>query len=247
MRDFTNRVCVITGGSQGIGKAIVRKLASLNGLCILWDIDEDKARNTLGEFSGLPGKISYYKVDVADVEQVNAAAEQTIQSFQKVDILINNAGITRDATLKKMSFNDWHQVINVNLNGVFYCAQALIPSMISNHYGRIINASSVVGLYGNFGQSNYAASKAAVIALTKVWARELGKHNITVNAIAPGFIETEMLGTMPDKLFTLMKSKSPLNRMGSPDEVASLYAYLASENAGFITGSVYSIDGGIII
>ncbi len=247
MGDFTNRVCVITGGSQGIGKAVVRKLASLNEQCILWDIDENKAMKTLDEFSGLPGKITYYKVDVANVEQVNAAAEQTLQSFRKVDILINNAGITRDATLKKMSFDEWHQVINVNLNGVFYCTQALLPSMIANHYGRIINASSVVGLYGNFGQSNYAASKAAVIALTKVWARELGKHNITVNAIAPGFIETEMLSTIPEKVLTLMQSKSPLNRMGSPEEVASLYAYLASDDAAFITGSVFSIDGGVTI
>ncbi len=247
MIGLKGKVAVITGGSQGIGKAVVHKLSSLGCHCMIWDIDEGKAKETMKELSANPGNIEFYKTDVAQLSQVESATEKTIMQFGTVDILINNAGITRDATLKKMTIEHWHKVIEVNLNGVFYCTRSIIPIMMDKEYGRILNASSVVGIYGNFGQSNYAATKAAVIALTKVWSRELGKYKITVNAIAPGFIETDILSTIPEKVMDMMKSKSPLNRLGSVEEVASLYAYLASEESGFISGSVFSIDGGVTL
>jgi 3-oxoacyl-[acyl-carrier protein] reductase len=181
------------------------------------------------------------------MQAVEAAAKQVAEDFGRIDILINNAGITRDSSLKKMTQEKWQQVIDVNLSGVFYCTHAVYPFMAEQKYGRIVTASSVVGLYGNFGQTNYAATKAGVIAMTKVWAKEFGRKNITANAVAPGFIHTEMMDTIPEEVLDGLRAKTPLQRLGKVEEVANLYAFLSSDEAPFITGAVFSIDGGITL
>jgi 3-oxoacyl-[acyl-carrier protein] reductase len=163
-----------------------------------------------------------------------------------LDVLVNNAGITRDATLKKMSPEEWQQVVDVNLNGVFYCGKAAAELMREQESGVILNASSVVGVYGNFGQSNYVATKSGVIGLTKTWARELGRKGVRVNAVAPGFIETPMVDTVPDKVLEKLKGQTPLGRLGKPEDIASAYVFLASEQAAFITGTVLQVDGGLV-
>lgn len=210
----------------------------------IWDIDEGKGQETL-ESLGSSERVRFYKVNVTDWEQVEACMAQTHNDFGQIDILVNNAGITRDSSLKKMSLEQWEQVIGVNLNGVFYCVKAAYPYMAQSGGGRIINASSVVGIQGNFGQTNYVATKAGVIGMTKVWAREFGRKGITVNAIAPGFINTDMMSTIPENVLAGIRGKSPLNRLGEVEEVASAYTFLASDEASFITGTTLSVDGGV--
>jgi 3-oxoacyl-[acyl-carrier protein] reductase len=183
---------------------------------------------------------------VTDAEAVGAAIQKIVAKFNRIDILINNAGITRDATLVKMESAAFDQVIDVNLKAVYLCGQAVARQMIEQGSGVIINASSVVGLYGNFGQTNYVASKAGVIGMTQVWARELGRKGIRVNAVAPGFIATEMVKQMPEKVIEMMSGKAPLQRIGEPEEVAAVYAFLASDEASFIHGTTISVDGGLI-
>jgi len=193
------------------------------------------------------GECHYIPADVSDFAQVQSMVSQVVEKFGKIDILINNAGITRDATLLKMTEEQWQQVIGVNLGGVFHCTKAVAPHMVEKGRGRIINASSIVGLYGNFGQTNYSASKAGVIAMTKTWARELGPKGIRVNAVAPGFIATDMVKKMPEKVLQTMAEKTPLRRMGEPRDVANAYLFLASEEAEFINGVVLSVDGGLTL
>jgi 3-oxoacyl-[acyl-carrier protein] reductase len=180
------------------------------------------------------------------MESVELATKKTLEQFGKIDILINNAGITKDASFLKMTSEQWQQVIDVNLTGVFNCTKAIAPSMVERKYGRIVNASSVVGIYGNFGQTNYVATKAGVIGMTQVWARELGRKGITVNAVAPGFIATDMIQTIPEKILEAIKEKTPLQRFGTPEDVANAYCFLASDEASFINGAVISVDGGYI-
>jgi 3-oxoacyl-[acyl-carrier protein] reductase len=190
---------------------------------------------------------AFSKVNIAKYEEVERATQDVIKQFGKIDVLINNAGITRDANLQKMTTENWQQVLDVNLTGVFNCTKAISAHMIERKTGAIINTSSIVGLYGNYGQSNYAATKSGVIGLTKTWARELGKFNITVNAVAPGFIATDMIATIPPKVIEAMKEKVPLRKLGSAEDVANLYCFLASSEAAFISGAVISIDGGLTI
>jgi len=198
----------------------------------------------------------YKHVDVTQSDDVDAAVEELVGEWGKIDILINNAGILRDGQLakvkdgelqKRMSDEMFDMVINVNLRGVFICTRAVSPQMIKQKGGVILNASSVVGLYGNFGQSNYVATKAGVIGMTKVWARELGRYGVRVNAIAPGFIATEMVMAMPEKILDGMKQHTPLGRLGEPQDIADAYAFLASDQASFISGTVLSVDGGIVV
>jgi 3-oxoacyl-[acyl-carrier protein] reductase len=191
--------------------------------------------------------VHFTKVDIRNYAEVDKATQAAADLFGKIDILINNAGITSDSTLKKMEPEQWQKVLDVNLTGVFNCGKAVSLRMMEHTGGRIINTSSVVALYGNFGQSNYVATKAGVIGLTKVWARELGRYQITVNAVAPGFIETDMIKTVPEKVLETLRGKSPLGRMGYPEEIANAYLFLASEKAAFITGTVISVDGGLTI
>lgn len=241
------QVVVITGGASGIGKCAVQLFAAKGAQVVIWDVNKQAADTLVAEVQATGGKAVFQQVNTAVWEDVEAASIALQQQFGTVQVLINNAGITRDASLLKMTAEQWQQVMDVNLTGVFNCTKAIAPMMIAAKYGRIINTSSVVGLYGNYGQSNYTAAKAGVIGLTKTWARELGKHNITVNAVAPGFIATEMIDTVPEKVLQQLKDKTLLGRMGTPEDVAKAYCFLASDDAAFITGITLSVDGGLTI
>ncbi|UII34669.1 3-oxoacyl-ACP reductase FabG [Fulvivirga ulvae] len=247
MKRFKDKVIVITGGASGIGKSAVSRFLRDGATVVIWDVNEEQGKTTLSEVRSNGSIADFMKVNTTNPEEVEQATLATIQKFGQIDVLINNAGITRDATIKKITYNEWQQVIDVNLTGVFNCTRSVIPQMIDKGYGRIINTSSVVGLYGNFGQVNYAATKSGVIGMTKTLAKELGKHNITVNAVAPGFIATEMVKTIPEKVINLMIDKTPLKRLGTPEDVANTYAFLASDEAAFISGAVISVDGAVTI
>ncbi len=242
-----DRIAIITGGAAGIGKAAVEKFVEEGAKVAIWDVNEDAGLKLVKALNDNGHAVTFQKVNTADPTETEGAINQVLKDFGKVDILINNAGITRDATIKKMTFEQWEQVIGVNLTGIFNCIKAVIPHLIANESGRIINTSSVVGLYGNFGQTNYAATKSGVIGITKTVARELGKHNITVNAVAPGFIATEMVEAMPQKVIDMMVDKTPLNRMGRPEDIANAYCFLASDEAAFVSGTVLSVDGAVTI
>jgi 3-oxoacyl-[acyl-carrier protein] reductase len=235
-----DKVVIVTGGAAGIGKATVEAFAAEGAKVVAWDV-------RAGE--------GVMQVDVTQASQVNAATEAVLAAHGRIDVLVNNAGIVRDAQIVKwkdgavaavMSDEAFDAVVNVNLKGVFYCARAVIPHLIAGGGGVILNASSVVGLYGNFGQTNYTATKAGVIAMTKTWARELGKYGIRVNAVAPGFIATEILSAMPEKIVQTMVARTPLGRMGRPEDIANTYVWLASDAGGFIHGAVISVDGGLV-
>lgn len=247
------KVCLITGGAAGIGKATAIRFVEEGAKVVICDVDES-AGQALAEELG--HDMRFYKVDVTKRQEVQAWVDDVIDEFKRVDVLVNNAGITRDGLFVKfkegelvsqMSEKDFDLVINVNLKGVFNCAQAVTPYMIKQGGGVILNASSIVGLYGNFGQTNYAATKFGVIGMTKTWARELGRYQIRVNAVCPGFILTEMVEKMPEKILEGLASKTPLGRMGSPIDVANLYCWLASDEASYIHGAAISIDGGMIL
>jgi 3-oxoacyl-[acyl-carrier protein] reductase len=247
MKRLENKVTVITGGAQGIGKAAVKRFAEEGAVVIIWDVNEKKASSTINEFRNISDKISFQKVDVTKLESVTEAAKQIVEKHQKIDILINNAGITRDASFLKMTFEQWQQVIDVNLTGVFNCTKAVAPFMVEKLYGKIVNTSSVVGLYGNFGQTNYVATKSGIIGMTKVWARELGRKGINVNAVAPGFIATEMVSTVPEKVLDMLRERTPLGRLGEPEDIANAYLFLSSDESKFINGAVLSVDGGLVL
>ncbi len=247
MKRLENKVAVITGGASGIGKATAERFMEEGARLAIWDINETAGRELVSFCHGKGGDCRFYKVNTADLEAVQATADQTVGDFGGIDILINNAGITRDASLKKMSALQWKQVIDVNLTGVFNCTKALSPYLVERGGGRIINAASIVALYGNFGQSNYVAAKSGVIGMTKVWSRELGRKGITVNAVAPGFIRTEMVETIPSEVLEDLEKKTPLQRLGTPLDIANAYLFLSSEEAGFITGTVLSVDGGLVL
>jgi 3-oxoacyl-[acyl-carrier protein] reductase len=238
-----DKVVVITGGASGIGEAASRLFAVRGAKVAIWDMNVAKGEALVVGLNGA----KFYQVNTANADEVEAAVKATIADMGRIDVLINNAGITRDASLLNMTLEEWQQVVDVNLTGVFNCAKAVAPVMIANSYGRIINTSSIVGLYGNYGQTNYAATKAGVIGLTKTWARELGKYGITVNTVAPGFIATEMIATIPEKVIAMMTEKVPLKKLGTPEDVAKLYAFLASDEAQFISAATISIDGGLTI
>lgn len=246
-----DKIALISGGAIGIGKATAKVFIEQGAVVCLCDVNEKVGRETADELGCV-----FSKVDVSDRQAVQVWVDQVFEQFNRVDILINNAGILRDGIfvkvqdgeiVKQMSEDAFDAVIQVNLKGVFNCTQAVTPYMIRQGSGAIINASSVVGIDGNFGQTNYVATKAGVIGMTKVWARELGRYNIRVNAIAPGSIQTEMLESMPEKILTEWKKHQPLGRFGQPEEVANAYAFLASDEASFISGAVLRVDGGMVV
>jgi len=243
MKRLKDKIAIVTGGANGIGLATVRKFLAEDATVIIWDINQDSGSKAVTSLKS--DRVQFIKVDTTHPESVHQAMEKVIDQYKRIDVLINNAGITRDATIKKMTLAEWQLVIDVNLTGVFNCTQAVTPFMIEQMQGAIINASSVVGLYGNFGQANYAATKAGLIGMTKTLAKELGKYNITVNAIAPGFIATDMIQTIPEKVIDMMVSKTPLARLGQPDDIANAYVFLSSAEASFISGAVLSVDGAV--
>ena len=254
--ELNGRIAVISGGANGIGYATARTFARAGAKVIVWDFAEEAGAAAIASLKDEGGQAMFHKVNVASQADVEVAVGAAITQFGRIDILINNAGIVRDAQLVKvkggevigkLSESDWDTVIDVNLKGVFNCTRAVAPYMIQQHYGRIVSAASVVAVYGNFGQTNYAASKAGVIGMTKVWSRELGKRGITVNAIAPGFIATDMTKGMPEHVLSTMIAQTPVGRIGQPQDVANGYLFLASEEASFINGAVLSVDGGLVL
>lgn len=247
MKRLENKVAIITGGARGIGKATAMKFIEEGASVAIWDIDEITGIRTVGELSTSGTNVRFYKVNTVNLEEANTAAAKVVSDFGQIDILVNNAGITRDSSMKKMTEEQWQLVIDVNLTGVYHCTKAISPYMVERGYGRILNASSIVGLYGNFGQTNYVATKAGVIGMTKVWAREFGRKGITVNAIAPGFINTEMMETVPQSYLDELKAKTPVGRIGEAVDIANAYAFLASEEASFINGVTLSVDGGLVL
>ncbi len=246
MHKLKAKVAIITGGAAGIGRATVAKFLAEGSIVSAWDIDQELGEALIADLQTPDNRLEYRSINVTDEKSVNEAVGAIVEKYGQLDVLINNAGITRDATLLKMEGTAFDQVIDVNLKAVFICGQAAAKQMVAQGSGVILNASSVVGLYGNFGQTNYVASKAGVIGMTQVWARELGRKGVRVNAIAPGFIATEMVKKMPEKVIEMMAGKAPMQRIGEPSEVAAAYAFLASDEASFIHGTTLSVDGGLI-
>ncbi|TET12659.1 3-oxoacyl-[acyl-carrier-protein] reductase [Candidatus Aerophobetes bacterium] len=243
--NLKNRVAIVTGGGQGIGKKICLRLAENEAKVAVFDINEELSQEVVKKIKAKGGDALAVKVDVAKYEEVNKATRQVIDKFKGIDILINNAGITKDSLLLRMKEEDWNRVLQVNLNGAFNCLKAVLRYMMRQKYGRVVNISSIIGIRGNIGQANYSASKAGIIGLTKSAAREVGRYGITVNAVAPGFIDTAMTRRLNKEAVDAIISQVPLQRMGKPGEVASLVTYLVSEKAAYITGEVIKIDGGM--
>jgi 3-oxoacyl-[acyl-carrier protein] reductase len=248
-----DRIALITGGAAGIGKATALKFAAEGATVVICDLNEAAGQATAGE---LGPNAAYAKVNVADRAAVQGWVDDVVARYSRIDVLVNNAGIVRDNQLvrvkdgelvKQMPETDFDSVIAVNLKGVFNCTQAVAPVMVRQGGGVILNASSVVGLDGNFGQTNYVATKAGVVGMTKVWARELGKYGVRVNAVAPGFTATEILSAMPEKVIEGMVARTPLGRMGQPEDIANAYLFLASDEASFISGAVLRVDGGLVV
>jgi len=248
-----NKVVIVTGGAAGIGRATALRFAQEGCRVAVWDLGEPGP--LLAELTAAGGEGIFARIDVSQAEAVREAVEAVLAGWGRIDVLVNNAGIVRDGQLVKwkdgavasvLDDQAWDAVIGVNLKGVFLCARAVVPHMIAGGGGVILNASSVVGLYGNFGQTNYTATKAGVIAMTRTWARELGKHRIRVNAVAPGFVATDIVKAMPDKVLSAMVEHTPVGRMGRPEDIAEAYLWLASDRAGFVHGAVLSVDGGLV-
>ena len=251
-----DKVVIVTGAGAGIGRATAKRFAAEHCRVAAWDINDAAQSDVIRELETAGGQAFFRKTDVTDAKDVEEGVESVVKRWGRVDVLINNAGIVRDAQLIKwkdgavvstMTDQIFDAVISVNLRGVFLCSRAVVPHMIRNGGGVILNASSVVGLYGNFGQTNYTATKAGVIAFARTWSRELGKYNIRANAVAPGFIETEILRSMPEKVIQNMVAHTPLGRMGKPEDIAEAYVWLASDAASFVTGTVLSVDGGLVV
>ncbi|MGM9515797.1 3-oxoacyl-ACP reductase FabG [Roseateles sp. DB2] len=246
-RRLEGKVSIITGAGQGIGLATALKFAQEGAVVIVCDLRQEAVDAAVAQCEAAGAQARGFALSVTDRSQVDAMVAAVTARFGRVDVLVNNAGITQDARLQKMSLQQFDAVIDVNLRGVFHCAQAVVDGMVAQGSGVILNASSVVGIYGNFGQTNYAAAKFGVIGFTKTWSRELGPKGVRVNAVAPGFIETPILATIPDKVLGQMQEEVPLRRLGSPAEVANVYAFLASDEASYVNGAVLEVSGGLTV
>jgi 3-oxoacyl-[acyl-carrier protein] reductase len=242
-----DKICIVTGGAQGIGLAAALKFAREGAVVAVCDMRREGIDTAVAACRAEGARAEGFLVDVTDRAQVDAMVSAVKAQFGRIDVLVNNAGITKDARLQKMTLAQFDAVIDVNLRGVFHCAQAVADTMVAQGSGVILNASSVVGIYGNFGQTNYAASKFGVIGFTKTWSRELGPKGVRVNAVAPGFIETPILSPIPDKVLQQMRDDVPLRRLGWPEEIANVYAFLASDEASYVNGAVIEVAGGLTV
>jgi 3-oxoacyl-[acyl-carrier protein] reductase len=238
-----DKVAIITGAARGIGKAAAELFCREGATVVIWDVlvEGEITAQTLRE----PGfRCNFMYVSTTDVAGIETAAKEVVDQHGRIDILINNAGITRDKTLLKMSFDEWQQVIDVNLTGVFNCTKIIAPYMVERKYGRIICTSSINGVHGAFGQTNYAAAKAGIIGMVRSWSKELGPKGITANAVAPGFIQTAMTDAMPDEVRNQAVATIPVRRIGKPEDIANAYLFLASDEASFVNGHVLAVNGG---
>ena len=247
MTRLQDKVSIITGAAQGIGLATALKFAAEGAIVVVCDLRQAAIDEAVKQCQALGAQALGRIMDVTDHAMVDAVVAEVKAKFGRIDVLVNNAGITKDARLQKMTLAQFDQVIDVNLRGVFHCAQAVADIMVSQGSGVILNASSVVGIYGNFGQTNYAATKFGVIGFTKTWGRELGPKGIRVNAVAPGFVTTPILDTVPETVLKEMQARVPLKRLGKPEEIANVYAFLASDEASYINGAVIEVSGGMTV
>ena len=244
---LAGKVSIITGGAQGIGLATALKFSREGATVVVCDIRQAAVDAAVAQCQEAGAKALGMVVDATQREMVDAMVQQVLNQFGRIDVLVNNAGITQDARLQKMTIEQFDRVIDVNLRGVFHCSQAVADAMVKQGSGVILNASSVVGIYGNFGQTNYAATKFGVIGFTKTWSRELGPKGVRVNAVAPGFVATPILSTIPDKVLQEMIDRVPLKRLGQPEDIANVYAFLASDDAAYINGAVLEVSGGMTV
>jgi 3-oxoacyl-[acyl-carrier protein] reductase len=242
-----DRVALITGAANGIGLKASEVFAKEGAKVAMADFNAEQGEKRAQELRGMGYEVTFFQVNVAQRSSVDEMVEKVREVYGNIGVLVNNAGITKDAMLSKLSIEDFQAVLDVNLTGVFHCTQAVLPSMIENGKGRIINTSSVSGVYGNVGQTNYAATKAGVVGMTKSWAKELGRKGINVNAVAPGFIETGMTAKVPERILDQMKQMVPLLRLGKPEDIANAYLFLASDESNYINGTVLHVDGGIMM
>jgi 3-oxoacyl-[acyl-carrier protein] reductase len=242
-----DKMSIVTGGARGIGKEISKNLLDAGSKVCIFDVNEGEAYSTINEFKNIYGEksVSFYKVDITNEKQVEEAVENIVNENGTIDILVNNAGITRDNLIMRMSFEDWKRVIEVNLTGAFICSKFVVKHMIKKRSGKIINISSIVGIHGNAGQCNYSASKAGLIGLTKSLAKEVASRNIMVNAVAPGYIETEMTEKLDEKIKEKLINTIPSGKLGSVSDIAKVVLFLAGEESDYITGAVINIDGGM--
>ncbi len=253
---LANRIVIVTGAAAGIGRATALRFAREGSLVAAWDVADGASELLLRELEAAGGRAMFHKVDVSKADEVDSAAAEVVSRWGRIDVLVNNAGIVRDSQLVKLKDGEvvsrmgdeaWEAVIGVNLRGVFNCTRAAVPHLIAAGGGAVLNASSVACLNGNFGQTNYVATKSGVIGMTKTWARELGRYKIRVNAVAPGFVATEILAAMPQKVLDGMVAHTPMGRIGDPNDIAEAYLWLASDAATWVTGTVLSVDGGLVI
>ncbi len=247
MKRLEGKVCIVTGAGQGIGEATALKFAREGAVVIVCDVKQAQVDAVAQACRDAGAQADGYVMDVTDRARVDAVVAEVIATRGRIDVLVNNAGITQDARLQKMTLEQFDRVIDVNLRGVFHCSQAVSDQMVGQGSGVILNASSVVGVYGNFGQTNYAATKFGVIGFTKTWSRELGPKGVRVNAVAPGFIATPILASMPQKVIEQMEANVPLRRLGQAEEIANVYAFLASDEASYVNGAVLEVSGGMTV
>jgi 3-oxoacyl-[acyl-carrier protein] reductase len=241
------KIAIVTGAANGIGKKTAETFAREGAEVVIADFDVENGKKAAEEINEEFGRATFIKVDVSKMDSAKNLIEKTVEKFGKLDILVNNAGITADGFLAKMDESQWDRVIDINLKGVFNCSKFAAEQMMEQGEGVILNASSVVGLYGNVGQTNYAASKFGVIGLTKTWAKELAPKGVRVNAVAPGYTNTAMMETVPEKVLEDLRNKTPMKRLGEVEDIANAYLYLASDEASYVNGNVLAVDGGLVI
>ncbi|MBL8539280.1 MAG: beta-ketoacyl-ACP reductase [Betaproteobacteria bacterium] len=242
-----DKVSIITGAANGIGKATALKFGQEGARVVVCDLKQNEVDAVVDEIKGAGGQAMGAVVNVTKDADIKAAVDAVVKAWGRVDVLVNNAGITMDSTMKKMTEEQWDRVIDINLKGVWRCTKAVTDIMLAQNSGVILTTSSVVGIYGNFGQTNYAATKFGVIGMTKTWAKELGKNNIRAVAVCPGFIGTEMVRAMPEEVIKKIESGIPMRRLGKPEEIANTFAFLASDEAGYITGVAIEASGGVVL